>query len=152
MRSRSWFKGRLPAAISDFLTEHHAITTTQISIRAQAQILAVGIAVTCLFYRVASTLNPSIISMIPPPFQACAFDTCARLLELCLENPWQPRALKDRSTGVRYWVSFALGQLRTKKALPELRRLVNADNALLPGWGRVSDSAAEAIDSIEAAR
>jgi hypothetical protein len=77
-------------------TMEYAIVTTQVSIRAQAQILAVGIAVTCLFYKVASAINPSIIPMIPPPFQACAVDTCARLLELCLMNPWQPpRRRKD---------------------------------------------------------
>ncbi|HKG60485.1 MAG TPA: RHS repeat-associated core domain-containing protein [Pyrinomonadaceae bacterium] len=77
-------------------TMEYAMVTTQVSIRAQAQILAVGIAVTCLFYKVASAINPSIIPMIPPPFQACAVDTCARLLELCLMNPWQPpRRRKD---------------------------------------------------------
>ncbi|HEV8431561.1 MAG TPA: RHS repeat-associated core domain-containing protein [Pyrinomonadaceae bacterium] len=71
-------------------TMEYALTTTQISIRAQAEILALGIAIACLYYKVASTLNPGIIPYIPPPFQACAYDTCARLLELCLMNPWQP--------------------------------------------------------------
>jgi hypothetical protein len=68
----------------------YAMTTTQVSIRAQAEVLAVGIAVTCLYYRVASMLNPDIIPYIPPPFQECAYDTCRRLLDLCLMNPWQP--------------------------------------------------------------
>jgi len=71
-------------------TMEYAMTTTQISVRAQAEILAVGIAITCIFYEVASTLNPDIIPMIPAPFQGCARDACREGLERCLLNPWQP--------------------------------------------------------------
>ncbi len=58
-------------------------------------------------------------------------------------------ALNDRSVEVRYWSAFALGQLRNKKAVPELKRLLT-NKAVLPGWGRISDAAKEAIASIEA--
>ena len=60
-------------------------------------------------------------------------------------------ALKDRSVEVRYWSTFALGQLRNKKAVPELKKLLTT-RAVLPGWGKISDAAREAIASIEAGK
>jgi HEAT repeat protein len=59
-------------------------------------------------------------------------------------------ALKDPAAEVRFWASFALGQLGKKKALAELERLALEDTAILPGWGRVSQEAAEAIEDINA--
>ena len=58
-------------------------------------------------------------------------------------------ALKDRSVEVRFWAAFALGQLRYKRALPELKKLLTSDHAFLPGWGKISDAAKEAIVNIE---
>jgi HEAT repeat protein len=58
-------------------------------------------------------------------------------------------ALGDPSAEVRFWASFALGQLGNKKALPDLERLLS-EVAILPRWGKVSDAAREAIKNIEA--
>lgn len=60
-------------------------------------------------------------------------------------------ALKDPSAEVRFWATFALGELRHKKALPELRNLAANDKAVLAGWGKISDAAREAIADIETA-
>jgi RHS repeat-associated protein len=66
------------------------LLTNQIALRAAAQATIVGIRVSCLFYRAASVIDPSIIPSIPLAFRGCAEDTCARLRDLCLLNPWQP--------------------------------------------------------------
>lgn len=60
-------------------------------------------------------------------------------------------ALKDRSAEVRFWATFALGQLRNRKALPKLK-LLTKDRATLPGYGKISDAARKAIASIEATK
>jgi RHS repeat-associated protein len=60
------------------------------AVRALAVAAELSFAISCIFYRAASILDPSIIPMIPPPFQACAADTCSRNLVRCLDNPWQP--------------------------------------------------------------
>ena len=68
------------------------------ALRAAEQAAVLGAAVSCVFYHVASVLDPGIIPLIPPPFQACARDDeriCRRLLDLCLENPWQPDWNRD---------------------------------------------------------
>ena len=68
------------------------------AVRALAVAAELSFAISCVFYRVASILDPNIIPLIPPPFQACAADDeriCRRLLDLCLDNPWQPDWNKD---------------------------------------------------------
>ena len=59
-------------------------------------------------------------------------------------------ALKDRSVEVRFWAVFALGQLKYKRALPQLKKILANDKAALPGWGKIGDEARAAITSIEA--
>jgi RHS repeat-associated protein len=79
-------------------TLEYGVLTSQIALRALAQATALAYAISCVFYRVASILNPDVIPLIPPPFQACAVDDeriCRRLLDLCLDNPWQPDWNKD---------------------------------------------------------
>jgi HEAT repeat protein len=58
-------------------------------------------------------------------------------------------ALKDRSVEVRFWSVFALGQLKYKRALQQLKRILANDKATLSGWGKISDAARDAIASIE---
>lgn len=58
--------------------------------------------------------------------------------------------LKDDSPEVRFWSAYALGELGDKKALPELERLATIDEAVLPEWGKISNEAASAIESIQA--
>ncbi len=71
-------------------TLEYGLVTWQMALRALAQAAALAYAISCIFYRVASILDPNIIPMIPPPFQACAVDVCREGLDRCLENPWQP--------------------------------------------------------------
>lgn len=56
--------------------------------------------------------------------------------------------LSDSSAGVRFWSAFALGAMRTRKALPALRELLS-DTTPCIGWWPVCDEAADAIASIE---
>lgn len=58
-------------------------------------------------------------------------------------------ALADHSAEVRFWAVFALGQLRNKKALPELKRLLATDQGMSAGGEKVSDEARKAIANIE---
>jgi HEAT repeat protein len=57
-------------------------------------------------------------------------------------------ALSDPSAEVRFWAAFALGELADPSALGELERLAHADTEAVPGWGRVKDEAATAIENI----
>lgn len=56
--------------------------------------------------------------------------------------------LTDASSEVRFWSAFALGTLRTRRALPQLRTLTG-DETPLPGWWTVGEEAADAIDRID---
>ena len=57
--------------------------------------------------------------------------------------------LHDLAPEVRFWVAFALGSLRYRPALPELRRLASTDTAWFGGWWTVGEEASDAIDRIE---
>lgn len=57
--------------------------------------------------------------------------------------------LEDSSSVVRFWAAFALGNIRDKKALPELEKLVESDNAMYPGWWTVQEEASDAITRIK---
>jgi len=57
-------------------------------------------------------------------------------------------ALKDESVEVRFWATFALGELEDRQVLPELERVATTDEAVLPGWWAVKKEAAEAIERI----
>jgi HEAT repeat protein len=59
-------------------------------------------------------------------------------------------ALKDQAVEVRFWAAFALGELGDLRALPELERLAGTDHSVMPGYGAVSDEAADAIQNIQA--
>ncbi len=56
--------------------------------------------------------------------------------------------LSDPSSPVRFWSAFALGKLRTRAAVPSLRKLT-IDTTLVSGWWTVGEQAADAIDTIE---
>ena len=57
-------------------------------------------------------------------------------------------ALSDQSAEVRFWAAFGLGQLRSRRALPDLELLAANDDAVLPGWGAVREEATRAIEYI----
>lgn len=57
-------------------------------------------------------------------------------------------ALHDPSPEMRFWACFALGNMRSTAALPELKRIVEEDEAKCPNWWLVKDEAADAIASI----
>jgi len=57
-------------------------------------------------------------------------------------------ALSDPSAEVRFWAAFALGQLRSRRALAKLKRLAATDAARVPGWGTVRREAATAVEYI----
>ena len=57
-------------------------------------------------------------------------------------------ALSDPSAEVRFWAAFALGQLRSTRAVTKLKRLAATDRARVPGWGSVRKEAAKAVDAI----
>lgn len=58
-------------------------------------------------------------------------------------------ALTDVSVEVRFWATFALGELGDPQALPELERLAATDETIMPGWRSVSREATEAIQRIQ---
>jgi len=57
--------------------------------------------------------------------------------------------LSDPSPTVRFWCCFALGGLRSKRAIEPLLRLKRFDRALYPGWWYVREEASDALDSIQ---
>lgn len=58
--------------------------------------------------------------------------------------------LNDASAEVRFWSAFALGDLGDAQVLSDLEQIFATDDGVLPGWGRVSDEAASAIERIRA--
>jgi HEAT repeat protein len=58
------------------------------------------------------------------------------------------KALKDSNPEVRFWATYALGQIGDRKALPALKHLAQNDNADVPNWWKVSEEASEAINNI----
>lgn len=61
---------------------------------------------------------------------------------------WLLPLLKDESVEVRFWASFALGNMRAKAAIPHLQRVVDEDDGFCRGWWFVRDEAADSILSI----
>lgn len=57
-------------------------------------------------------------------------------------------ALKDPSPEVRFWSAYALGCMKVKSAVVELKRLAAEDDAEVPGWWSVSTEAASALAEI----
>ncbi|HEV2415134.1 MAG TPA: HEAT repeat domain-containing protein [Candidatus Dormibacteraeota bacterium] len=56
--------------------------------------------------------------------------------------------LSDLSPEVRFWSAYALGAMKVKSAVAELKRLAAEDDAEVPGWWSVSREAARAIAEI----
>jgi HEAT repeat protein len=56
--------------------------------------------------------------------------------------------LRDASPQVRFWSAFALGNMRAREALPELRRLAATDREICPGWWTVGEEATDAIVTV----
>ena len=57
--------------------------------------------------------------------------------------------LRHRDPNLRFWVCFALGQMRATPAIPELKRLAEEDDAMCRGWWLVKDEASDALLRIE---
>jgi hypothetical protein len=57
--------------------------------------------------------------------------------------------LSDPFDEVRFWSAFSLGSLGAIEAVPELKRLVETDHKIVPGWHSVSQEAADAIGNIQ---
>lgn len=57
-------------------------------------------------------------------------------------------ALRDPSPEVRFWSAYALGSMRARAALDELRRVATTDEAMCPRWWLLRDEAADAIAQI----
>lgn len=55
--------------------------------------------------------------------------------------------LSDSSADVRFWCAYAVGELRSKKAIPSLRRLAS-DNTVVPRWWQVGVEARDALGVI----
>lgn len=58
-------------------------------------------------------------------------------------------ALRDSSPDVRFWAAFALGEIGAAEALPDLQRLAETDEAVVPGWRSVKQEAQDAIALIK---
>jgi HEAT repeat protein len=56
--------------------------------------------------------------------------------------------LGDTSVEVRFWSAFALGELKVRRAVNKLEKLVAKDDEILPGWWSVSKEASDALDRI----
>lgn len=59
------------------------------------------------------------------------------------------QALSDSSAEVRFWATFALGQLCDARAIPALQKLIS-DTHSIPGYGSVGKEAEDAITKIQA--
>lgn len=73
---------------------------------------------------------------------------CAEALANLGDPAASPRllaALDDPEVEVRFWSSYALGELKEQRAIPKLEHLAKTDQAELPGWGTVSAEAAESL-------
>jgi HEAT repeat protein len=55
--------------------------------------------------------------------------------------------LSDDEPDVRFWCAYAVGELRTKAAIPALRRLAR-DRSVVPGWWSVGMEAGDALKVI----
>jgi HEAT repeat protein len=58
-------------------------------------------------------------------------------------------ALSDPSSEVRFWSAFALGSVRSRKAIPILRHLAKTDRGEIRGWSSVAKEVSDAIRRIE---
>jgi HEAT repeat protein len=56
--------------------------------------------------------------------------------------------LRDPAPEVRFWAAYALGAMRARLALDDLRRVATTDEATCPDWWLVRDEPADAIASI----
>jgi HEAT repeat protein len=56
--------------------------------------------------------------------------------------------LSESDVDIRFWSCYALAQMGSTAALPELLRLAESDNEMCPGWWPVCDEASDAISSI----
>ena len=56
--------------------------------------------------------------------------------------------LDSSSPIVRFWCCFALGQMRSKRAMSRLQSLRREDHEVCPGWWKVSEEASDALHSI----
>ncbi|HEX7152060.1 MAG TPA: RHS repeat-associated core domain-containing protein [Thermoanaerobaculia bacterium] len=67
--------------------------SNQIAIRNIVATRAVGMAVTCLFYKSASAIDSSINPFIPLLYRGCAVpdDDCDEIYGRCVEQEWQPK-------------------------------------------------------------
>lgn len=61
-------------------------------------------------------------------------------------------ALGDSSKELRFWCSFALGEMAEKQAVSALESLVATDKRVVQGWHSVAKEAADALENIKAAR
>jgi HEAT repeat protein len=57
--------------------------------------------------------------------------------------------LEDPSVEVRFWSTFALGEMKVKRAISKLEKLAAEDDEVLPGWWSVGKEASNAIDRIK---
>lgn len=57
-------------------------------------------------------------------------------------------SLDDPEVEVRFWATYALGELGDPQALPKLRQLASDDDGVLANWGAIRQEARHAIDSI----
>jgi HEAT repeat protein len=57
-------------------------------------------------------------------------------------------SLSDSSPTVRFWCCFALGNLRSKRAIASLEHISRNDSAIAPGWWYVKEEAADALERI----
>lgn len=58
-------------------------------------------------------------------------------------------SLSDSSPAVRFWCCFALGCMKSKRAMKQLSRLKSSDKSLYPGWWFVREEASDALDMIQ---
>lgn len=65
-----------------------------------------------------------------------------RAQELLIECLCEP------SPEVRFWSAFALGEMHSTRALPELQRLAETDHVKCRNWWLVSEEAADCIERI----
>jgi hypothetical protein len=57
-------------------------------------------------------------------------------------------AVCDSAAEVRFWCCYALGVMRSRRAIPILEKLRDTDSTLVPGWWRVGEEAVDALETI----
>jgi hypothetical protein len=86
-----------------------------------------------------SAHSPAVRGMVAETLSNFAYPSVVESLITSLDDP---------EVEVRFWATYALGEIGDPQALPKLRQLALDDVGVLANWGTIKQEARQAIDSI----